>query len=109
MAWVLGAAGPSASAIALLPTLDSNTDAEFYIFSFRRSDAAHADSNTTITPQYCGSLSNWVDAEHNGTDIIITPTDDFYGSGVDKVEVKIKRDLVTGDGFFARLNVLVEP
>ncbi|NNJ44265.1 MAG: hypothetical protein HKP15_13100, partial [Akkermansiaceae bacterium] len=109
LAWVLGASGISADAAALLPTLDSNTDAEYYIFNFRRSDAANVDTNTTITPQYGSDLGTWSNAVHDGTDIIITPADDFYETGVDKVEVKVKRTLVTGDRFFSRLNVSVDP
>ncbi|MBT8038593.1 MAG: hypothetical protein KJO21_13745, partial [Verrucomicrobiae bacterium] len=109
LAWVLGASGISVDAAALLPTLDSNTDAEYYIFNFRRSDAANVDTNTTITPQYGSDLGTWTNAVHDGTDIIITPTDDFYETGVDKVEVKVKRTLVTGDRFFSRLNVSVDP
>ncbi|MBT8036274.1 MAG: InlB B-repeat-containing protein [Verrucomicrobiae bacterium] len=109
LAWVLGASGISADATALLPTLDSNTDAEYYIFNFRRSDAANADTSTTIIPQYGSDLGTWTNAVHDGTDIIITPADDFYETGVDKVEVKVKRTLVPSDRFFSRLNVSIAP
>jgi hypothetical protein len=41
--------------------------------------------------------------------VIITSSNDFYGAGVDKVEVKIRRTLATGDKLFARLHVVVAP
>ncbi len=94
-AWVLGAADPSSSATGLLPTLD-NTDPEYIIFTYRRSDAANTDANTAIQVQYSSTLGNWTNAVHDGDNIIIQPTDNFHGSspGVDKVEVRIKRNLV---------------
>jgi hypothetical protein len=46
---------------------------------------------------------------HNGTDIIITPTDDFYAAGIDKVQVKIRRTLAVRGKLFARLNVQNTP
>ena len=109
-AWVLGAADPSSSATGLLPTLD-NTDPEYIIFTYRRSDAANTDANTAIQVQYSSTLGIWVNAVHDGDNIIIQPSDNFYGSspGVDKVEVRIKRNLVIGGKFFARLNVVTAP
>jgi hypothetical protein len=43
--------------------------------------------------------------------VIITPTNDFFGAspGVDKVEVKIRRTLAVGGKLFARLNVVIAP
>jgi hypothetical protein len=42
-------------------------------------------------------------------DLIITPCDDAYGAGIDRVVVKILRSLVMGGKLFARLNVVVTP
>ena len=111
MAWVLGALNPSANAIGLLPTFDNTTDPDYFIYTYRRSDAAFADPNTTIAVQYGSALTGWTTAVHDGTNIIITPTDNAYGvsPGVDKVEVKIKRTLAVGSKLFARLNLVIAP
>jgi autotransporter-associated beta strand protein len=108
MAWVLGAADPSANALPLLPTMDNTSDPDFFIFTYRRDDDATTDSNTTIRTEYGSDLSAWTEATP-GTDIIITPSDDFYAAGIDKVEVKIRRTLAVGGRLFARLNVLNTP
>ena len=111
MAWVLGAANPSADAIGLLPTFDVTTDPAYFIFTYRRADSAFNDPNTTITMQYGSDLAGWTTAVHDGSNIIITPTDDFYGvsPGVDKVEVKIKKTLAVGGKLFGRLNSVKAP
>ena len=48
---------------------------------------------------------------HDGTNVIITPTNSFYGTNprIDKVEVKIKRTLAVGSRLFMRLNVVIAP
>ena len=109
MAWVLGAANKDANAIALLPTLDNTTDPDFFIFTYRRDDDANTDPKTTIKVEYGSTLAGWTTAVHNGTDIIITPTDDFYAAGIDKVQVKIRRTLAVRGKLFARLNVQNTP
>lgn len=45
-----------------------------------------------------------------GPDIIITESDNFYGTnpGIDKVEVKIKRNPAAHQ-LFTRLNVVITP
>jgi autotransporter-associated beta strand protein len=106
IAWVLGAAGPDIVASGLLPTMDNHSDANYFIFTYRRTDEANLDSDTTITVQYGTSLTTWTKATHDGDDIIIIPTNDFYGTdpGIDKVQVKIKKSLATGGKLFARLH-----
>lgn len=108
VAWVVGAANPSATATAQAPTQDNTSDPDFFIFNFRRSDAALADSNTAIKVEYGSTLTGWTPAVA-GPDIIITPTNDFYAVGTDKVEVKIRRTLAVNNKLFARLNVVVTP
>ena len=105
-AWVVGAANVNASATGLVPTLDNTSDADFLIFNYRRLDTAAADPATTIKVQYNSNLTGWTDAVA-GADIIITPSNDFHGPGIDKVEVKIRRTLAVGGRIFARLNVTV--
>jgi autotransporter-associated beta strand protein len=109
VAWVLGAANPSANANGLLPIFDNTTDPTYFIFTYRRSDAAYTDANTTIAVQYGSDLSVWTNAVHDGTNIIITPTNDGAGAGVDSVQVKIKRTLAVGSKIFVRLNVVLTP
>ncbi|MCU0782390.1 MAG: hypothetical protein MUF04_15020 [Akkermansiaceae bacterium] len=54
--------------------------------------------------QYSTNLSNWADALDNDTTIIVTEFDEFYGAGVDKVEVKLSRSLAVGGKLFVRLS-----
>jgi hypothetical protein len=89
----------------LLPVVDNTSDASYLIFNYRRSDDAAADPNTTIRAEYSVTLSSWTTAVNDDSTVIITPYDDFYGSGVDKVEVKIHRDLALGGKLFTRLYV----
>ncbi len=104
MAWVLGALDKDANAIALLPTLDNTTDPDFFIFTYRRDDDANTDPKTTIKVEYGSDLAGWTPAVA-GADIIITPTDDGAGVGIDLVQVKIRRTLAVDGKLFARLNV----
>jgi fibronectin-binding autotransporter adhesin len=105
MAWVLGATDKDANATSLLPTLD-NTNATYFIFTYNRKDDANTDPNTTIKAQYCSDLATWTDAVHDGTNIIIAPTDN---GAIDSVQVKIIRTLAVGGKLFARLNVQKAP
>jgi hypothetical protein len=59
--------------------------------------------------EYGSTLNAWTTALHDGANVIITPTNDGYGAGVDHVQVKIKRILATGPGLFARLRVDITP
>jgi hypothetical protein len=75
-------------------------------------EATHNAANTTITAQYTASLPGWTDAVHDGTNVIITTTNDFYGAspGVDKVEVKLKRSTLAPAGqIFVRLSAVLTP
>jgi autotransporter-associated beta strand protein len=108
IAWVLGAADPSANATALLPAIDSSSDPDFFVFNYRRHDTAAADSRTTIRTQYGSDLAGWTDATA-GPDVLITTSDDYHGPAIDKVEVKIRRTLATGGKLFTRLHVVTTP
>jgi hypothetical protein len=65
------------------------------------------DPNTTIKAEYGSTLAAWTPAVHDGTDIIITPTDEGAGVGIDLVQVKIRRTLAVGGKLFARLKAEV--
>ncbi|HSP42786.1 MAG TPA: hypothetical protein VLO11_07950, partial [Luteolibacter sp.] len=105
--WVLGGdptdGGDDAS---IAPTIDNTTDPDFFIFTYRRADEANADSNTTIAVEYGSDLGGWTTAV-TGPDIVITPTENGAGTGIDLVAVKIRRTLAVGGKLFARLNVEV--
>ncbi len=105
IAWLLGASNPSVNATSLLPTFDGTTDADYFIFTFRRRDAANNDSATTIVVQYGSTLVGWNPAVHDGSNIIITPTNNFYSAGVAKVQVKIKKNLAIGGKLFSRISL----
>ncbi|MCX6864798.1 MAG: autotransporter-associated beta strand repeat-containing protein, partial [Verrucomicrobia bacterium] len=95
MAWVLGATDKDANATSLLPTLD-NTDPNYFIFTYRQKDDANTDTKTTIKAEYSSNLTGWTEAVHDGSNIIITPSDEGGGTGIDLVQVKIKRTLAVG-------------
>ena len=107
LAWVLGATDKNANALPLLPTMDNTSDPDFFIFTYRRDDDANTDPNTTIKAEYGSTLAAWTPAVHDGTDIIITPTDEGAGVGIDLVQVKIRRTLAVGGKLFARLKAEV--
>lgn len=115
IAWVIGASNFSTNAKALLPVMDNASDANYFIYTYRRSDTAKTDPNTIITVEYSSNLSGWttaVDIDPGGSptrDIIITETNDSYGTGVDKVEVRIKKSLAVGQKLFTRLKVVIAP
>ena len=106
LAWVIGAADTNAEATELLPSSDAESDPDHYVFTYRRSDDAHADPGTSINVIYGDgmNMANWNTATH-GSGIIIEVDDDYYGPGVDRVVVKIDWDMFTGDRGFVRLEV----
>jgi hypothetical protein len=105
--WVLGGDPTDGSDDATIaPTFDNTTDPDFFIFTYRRADAAEADANTAIKMEYGSDLGGWTEAVA-GADIIVTPDEDGAAAGIDLVEVKIRRTLAVDGQLFARLNVRV--
>jgi hypothetical protein len=105
--WVVGGDPTNGSDdAAKAPTFDNTADVDYFIYTYNRTDAANTDADTTIKVQYGSDLSGWTPALHDGTNIIITPTDN---GATDSVQVKIKRTLALGGKLFARLNVVVTP
>jgi autotransporter-associated beta strand protein len=90
----------------ITPTLDTTSDPDFFIFTYRRSHDAEADTNTTIAVEYGSDLAGWTPAEA-GPDIQITVDDEGAAAGIDLVEVKIRRTLAADLKLFARLKVEV--
>lgn len=107
IAWVLGAASPSASANSLLPTVDSTSEPGYMIFNYRRADEAHNDPKTAIEVEYGSDLLGWTTAVHDNDNVKISMDDDFYGTGIDRVQVKLKQSLDPGGRLFSRLKVTV--
>jgi hypothetical protein len=108
LAWVLGAADPNTDATGLLPTFSATSDPDFVIYTFRRKDDANGDPNTQIAVEY-GTGEGWTEATHDGTDIFITETNNFYSTvpGIDKVVVKLRKSALSSDGnLFVRLKVV---
>jgi len=108
VAWLLGATDTAANVEELLPVLDDTRDADYTIYTYRRSDVANADAHTTISAEYTSNLEGvWTTVVHDGTNVIITVSNDFYGvdPGIDKVEVKIKRNHSASGPLFLRLKV----
>jgi autotransporter-associated beta strand protein len=97
IAWVLGAASPTANATALVPA--PQKDGEQWVFEYHRHDDS-LPPNTTQTVQYGNDLVGWTDIAIPATSagaVTITP-----GSPADHVRVIIP-DI--GEKMFARLKV----
>ena len=106
--WVTGGdpTNPADDA-SVTPTIDNKTDPNYFIYTYRRTQVANSDANTTITVEYGSTPGAWTTAVHDGSNIIITPSIGGGGTGVDLVQVKIKRTLAGGNKLFVRLKVMV--
>jgi uncharacterized repeat protein (TIGR02543 family) len=93
---------------SIAPVVDAN-DPEAVTFTFRRSDQAEADPNTSITVEYGSDLSAWTEAVPNGSSIIMSVTDDHYGPGVDRVVFRIDWDHFSGNQAFIQIRADVGP
>ncbi|MFZ9938032.1 MAG: beta strand repeat-containing protein, partial [Luteolibacter sp.] len=61
--WVLGGDPTNgADDAGISPTMDNTTDPEFFIFTYRRADAAAADASTAIKVEYGSDLAGWTEA-----------------------------------------------
>ena len=106
--WVTGGdpTNPADDA-SVTPTFDNSSDAAYFIFTYRRSQAAYTDPNTSIRVEYGSNLGGWTPAVDDGSNIIITPNIGGGGTGVDLVQVKLRRTLAVAAKLFVRLNVVV--
>jgi hypothetical protein len=89
------------------PTL-GNSDPNTFVFTYKRRDAAQADSNTTITVQYGTDLSagGWTTAADGVNGVTIDATG-VPEAGFHTVVVSIPKSLAVGGKLFARLKVAV--
>jgi fibronectin-binding autotransporter adhesin len=111
--WVVGGDPTKASDdLDKAPTYD-NSNANYFLFIYRRSDAALNDPNTIIKVEYGNDLGGWTTAVDGENGITVTPENNFYADspnpGVDKVIVLIPRTLAPTGKLFVRLNVAVVP
>jgi fibronectin-binding autotransporter adhesin len=100
--FVLGGdpSGPASDSNALLPTL--TTDASYLNVVFRRSDASAAYDPYI---QYGSTLASWTEAQAGVSGVIINEDNDFFGTGIDRVTVKVPKTLAVGGKLFAQLRV----
>ena len=100
--FVLGGdpSGPASDSNSLLPTL--TTDASYLNFVFNRSDASAAYDPYV---QYGSTLASWTEAEAGVGGVIINEENDAFGTGIDRVTVKIPKTLAVGGKILARLRV----
>ena len=76
-------------------------------FTFRRADAAEADSNTAIAVEYGSDMAFGSTAQHGVDGVTFGVNDDGAGSGIDIVTVTIPKSLAVGGKIFVRLKVTV--
>ena len=89
----------------LLPTVDMTT-AGYLTFTYRRTDLANTDSDTTITVEWGTTLTNpWTAAD--GTHGEVIEVEDVEGKDYDLVKVRIPSSLAPNGKLFARLGVLI--
>lgn len=105
--WVLGGDPTDGSDdLIVAPTFDNHSDVDYFIYSYRLSNEASTDPNTTVLVEYGSDLVGWTGASDDGSDIIETSTP---GTEFSTVEVKLKRTLAIGGRLFARLGVALTP
>ena len=104
VAYALGASNVNENAIGRLPGFN-NSDPSNFVFTFNRSDAAEADTSTTITVEYGSDLSGWTTAV-NGVGGVSIDDSAVPSAGLHTVVVTIPK---SGGKLFARLKVVVSP
>ncbi|MEK7951092.1 beta strand repeat-containing protein [Luteolibacter soli] len=92
--------GPGSDSSSLLPT--GAKTATQLVITFRRTDASAANSPAV---QYGSNLSGWTTAQNGVNGVVIEEANDFYGTGTDRVTVKLPVGLAVGGKLFARLAV----
>ena len=95
----------------LAPTVDNTSDVTYLLYTYRLSDAAAADANTTVRTEYGTDLSGWNNNIDDGAGdgVITDPPVDVPGEDYSLVTVKIPKSLEVGGMLYARLNVTITP
>jgi hypothetical protein len=110
--WVVGGNPADGSDDAgLTPSIDTSTDADGkFLFTYRRRDAAHLDSKTSIAVEYGSELNDWTTAIHQGAGAEqITITEAPGDPGFSEVTVALPGSLAVSGKLFARLKVMITP
>lgn len=106
--WVVGGdpTDPADDA-GLAPTIDTNSSPGNALVVFRQTDAAGADSNTTIGVEYSTDGEIWTPADPGNDGSSINLEEDGFDVGVDKVTVTLPGSFAFDGKLFARLSVVV--
>jgi autotransporter-associated beta strand protein len=98
--FVVGGDPSGSPSNALLPV--AGGDATYFELSFRRTD-----DSAYFGPfvEYGSTLSGWTVAEDGVNGVVIVEENDHFGTGIDRVTVRIPRNLAVGAKLFARLRV----
>jgi len=96
-------ANPGTDSVGLLPTFAQS--GSNMIFTYRRTALSLTQPGISITTEYGSTLTGWATAQNGILGVTINFFTDFYGTGIDKVEVAIPQSLATGTKLFARLHV----
>ena len=97
---------PTGATVNAAPDGDM-TPSDYLLFTYRRTDEANLDGDTTIAVEYGSNLTGWTTASHGVAGVVIAETDEGFGTGVDRVEVFIPTSLAASGKLFARLNVAI--
>lgn len=105
--WVTGGDPAIGNDDASVTPVSNNTgDPNNLLFTFRRRDAAAADSGTTIVVEYGSDLAGWRNtADHGVTDGVTIDDSTDLGGGFHHVTVAIPRSLAASGKLFARMKV----
>ncbi|WP_367875037.1 beta strand repeat-containing protein [Luteolibacter sp. Populi] len=102
--FVIGSDPSDSDSSALAPTLDDSNPA-YIEFSYRRTDDSAGDDPYV---QYGSDLTGWTTAQGGepvANPVVINETFDAFGTGIDRVTVRIPRALAEDGALFARLRV----
>lgn len=103
--YVVGGDPTANDAAAVAPMFDGASDPSYFLFTYRLTDVAAADTTATIVVQYGSDLDGWSTAVHDGDSVVIDAPVPSGTPGISLVTVKLKRSLAEGGRLFARLAV----
>ncbi|GAA5130131.1 autotransporter-associated beta strand repeat-containing protein [Luteolibacter yonseiensis] len=94
--------GPGSDSSALLPT--SKVNGAYLDFVYRRTSVS-ASSNPYV--EYGSDLTGWTTAVAGTNGVVINVEANGFGTGVDKVTVRIPQSLATNSKLFAKLGIRI--
>ena len=105
--YILGGDPADGSDDQLVKPAYTRTDNRFE-FQYRRKQTSHSDSKTTIIAEYSSDLSNWNPVVHDTNGVTVTVSENFYGSGIDRVVVSLPDSVALERKLFVRLSLQAE-